>query len=70
MEVSLYQKVQYIGTAVPEDTLLPGDVGWVVEIYNSEWCEVDFWSNDTQTGKTLAVRIVDIDPFCSSSPPN
>ena len=55
-----YQKVKIINNKYMSDGIIQNAIGYILEIYDEKYCEVEFSSKD---GSTIAVQAINVDDF-------
>ena len=55
-----YQKVKIINNKYMSDGIIKNAIGYILEIYDEKYCEVEFLAKD---GSTIAVQAINVDDF-------
>ena len=58
--MQLFQKVRMISEKYQLDHINKGDIGYIIEIYDDSYCEVEFSYRD---GTTYAVQAISVKDF-------
>ena len=55
-----YQRIMMINNKYSLDGILKGSIGYILEIYDQNFCEIEFSNSD---GSTIAVQAINKDDF-------
>ena len=58
--MKIFQKIKMLTNKYAEDGITEGAVGYILEIYDQNYCEVEFSDAD---GNTIAVQAINKDDF-------
>lgn len=58
--MKIFQKIKMLTNKYAEDGIMEGSVGYILEIYDQNYCEVEFSDAD---GNTIAVQAINKDDF-------